>query len=808
MADFLMNGVGGVGGIAAAGHAYMMFAPDLKKKREEKQKQPDSPKTESPRHLSTTSTSATSPDDEGLGSRSPALDRTRSSTASEGADSARGLSGLYGPIPPSPNPSTTSRPLTAHISPDDYLSQMLGDLHVSYKGYDSDQSPTRASAAEGDEGKGWSSQDGSDELDAIFDSYYGVSVADESKAQRMERNRAKAVAEIVNTEGTYVEMLTSLVELVVLPLRELLSGSNAKKLGYTGEDLNKIFCNVEEIRGLHVTLLDGLRERHSVWTNDTKISDMFMTIVPFLKMYQLYMSMYANAVETLTRCRKSSSDMNRIITAAENHPRFKGLQILSFLILPIQRIPRYILLLEQLVHYTAESHPDYADLTLCVTKVRQIADHINDELRKFEERKKVIEIASKVVGRPATFPVLVTPARRFLLQGELLLPMLMSADRRIVFLFTDLLVITKRSKDGALYEFKEEVDLWEAWVKSVDDQTGSAKPKGGVTILGSPTPTTVDQVFPFHIVANNRSVVLATTTIEDRARWVEAIEHAITNLQNGGVRRHGTPEPLMLANMGPRASLGSNPSPTNWGRRGSASLVQSLVTPTHTVGPPSSPSAMSFRSVHSSSHQAHPHHLSMMSQASSYGSGSSSPMHIPYQAGSPSTASYAGSFVGQSPPPRRGSIAPSRASLTYGRSFEAPVPSPQVQHGAQPPLPPMPGQLYHYPSSTMSHYPVAPPDGGRLGVGHSQGNLVRSRSVDVHLAMYGSPAFIAGQEIRPPPASAQSPYPSMLDPTNPNFVGSQRATSARGAPRNNRSKNGGSDAGNGTAKDLIKSHGF
>ena len=41
---------------------------------------------------------------------------------------------------------------------------------------------------------------------------------------------------------------------------------------------------------------------------------------------------------------------------------FKLFEIRSFLITPIQRIPRYKLLLDDLKKHTPEKHPDYKDL--------------------------------------------------------------------------------------------------------------------------------------------------------------------------------------------------------------------------------------------------------------------------------------------------------------------------------------------------------------------------------------------------------------------------------------------------------------
>ncbi len=54
--------------------------------------------------------------------------------------------------------------------------------------------------------------------------------------------------------------------------------------------------------------------------------------------------------------------------------RCKGLALQSFLIMPIQRIPRYILFLEDLKKKTPESHPDSRELANAIEKTRKMAD--------------------------------------------------------------------------------------------------------------------------------------------------------------------------------------------------------------------------------------------------------------------------------------------------------------------------------------------------------------------------------------------------------------------------------------------------
>ena len=48
-------------------------------------------------------------------------------------------------------------------------------------------------------------------------------------------------------------------------------------------------------------------------------------------------------------------------------PEAKGLFLISYLIMPVQRVPRYIMLLEDLLKHTPEDHSDHGMNALTVS---------------------------------------------------------------------------------------------------------------------------------------------------------------------------------------------------------------------------------------------------------------------------------------------------------------------------------------------------------------------------------------------------------------------------------------------------------
>jgi hypothetical protein len=75
--------------------------------------------------------------------------------------------------------------------------------------------------------------------------------------------------------------------------------------------------------------------------------------------YVHYSENYGNALKCYEMLMTRTNKMRKLLRECE---RKAGNVLEAFLILPIQRIPRYILLLQEIIKFTAPSHPDLAAL--------------------------------------------------------------------------------------------------------------------------------------------------------------------------------------------------------------------------------------------------------------------------------------------------------------------------------------------------------------------------------------------------------------------------------------------------------------
>lgn len=203
-----------------------------------------------------------------------------------------------------------------------------------------------------------------------------------TKEEKREKRRICVVNEILSSEQTYVKRLELAVELFIHPLRE--------KNILTNDEFKKQFGNLEIIRDLHQKLLQDLQQAatdaaisstttptttmsnemnptttpHSTPppTSTLKIGKIFKKFIGFFKMYKDYLTSYEGSTIRLAKLVTSNRKFVDFLEKARADPRSLGLGIDSFLMEPVQRIPRYRMLLEELLKYTAEDNDDYRNI--------------------------------------------------------------------------------------------------------------------------------------------------------------------------------------------------------------------------------------------------------------------------------------------------------------------------------------------------------------------------------------------------------------------------------------------------------------
>ncbi|KAF6766384.1 GrfA protein [Ephemerocybe angulata] len=103
------------------------------------------------------------------------------------------------------------------------------------------------------------------------------------------------------------------------------------------------------------------------------------------------------------------------------NPRHTQLNLEGYLLLPVQRIPRYKLLLDELVRSTPPTLYEFVEdpLDRALAEISLLTNNMNEGKRESESRRKLVQWQARIRGK---FPSpLVQPHRRLIMDGRLLL---------------------------------------------------------------------------------------------------------------------------------------------------------------------------------------------------------------------------------------------------------------------------------------------------------------------------------------------------------------------------------------------------
>ncbi|KAI9168444.1 hypothetical protein H9P43_007816 [Blastocladiella emersonii ATCC 22665] len=300
------------------------------------------------------------------------------------------------------------------------------------------------------------------------------------RAQSDREHRERVVNEVVTTEESYVRNLDVLVRVYWRPLRSLFGAVPAAgRNAITAASIEMIFGNVEAIYERHAAFYEELvavagppvastplggmdsaaaaaslaRDEDSVVAGSPQqlappvtpaksLGQLFIEMTRWLDIYVPYCVNYHDSKAELDRC-------CRVAMFAEYLQNVKALKeshkndLAAFLIVPVQRIPRYELLLKDIIRHTEPTHPDLAHLQQALAGIRHAAKRVNRAKMYHDSKSYISDLAGKLhrgLGAAGAHP---TDLKHYV--GEGLATYSTSRSPKplpvYLFLFTDQLVV-------------------------------------------------------------------------------------------------------------------------------------------------------------------------------------------------------------------------------------------------------------------------------------------------------------------------------------------------------------------------------
>ncbi len=262
----------------------------------------------------------------------------------------------------------------------------------------------------------------------------------EKSAEKFSKERENIAREVVKTERVYATILSHIVNIFLNPLKE----SNLIKDGViTEENRRKIFPGaLATLAQVHKDFLDGLEKRVSSWTPSSKIGDSFLTMIPYFKLYPVYVSDFESQMKALKEA-KNNERFWEFVKGGFALLKDPSNDLPSLLITPVQRIPRYLMLVNQLLKYTWPSHWDYANIKSAAMQLGKIAEYVDQKAKDAENVQKMHHVQEILLGK---YETLLDPQRRFVNQGVVFEVRGKEVRMMGLFHFSDMVVWAKVKK--------------------------------------------------------------------------------------------------------------------------------------------------------------------------------------------------------------------------------------------------------------------------------------------------------------------------------------------------------------------------
>ncbi|XP_015423523.1 PREDICTED: FYVE, RhoGEF and PH domain-containing protein 3 [Myotis davidii] len=284
--------------------------------------------------------------------------------------------------------------------------------------------------------------------------------------------------ELLHTEETYVRRLHLLDQVFCTQLTEA---------GVPPEVTTGVFSNISSIYRFHGQfLLPELQTRITEeWDVNPRFGDILQKLAPFLKMYGEYVKNFDRAVELVSTWTQRSPLFRDVVHSIQKQDVCGSLTLQHHMLEPVQRVPRYELLLKDYLKRLPADAPDRQDAEKSLELISTAASHSNAAIRK------------TVSGRGPQRPSLRAPGSSL----PLTLLSLWKFNSMVLY------CVPKPRLLGQKFSVREKMDISDLQVQD------TSKPPAAPT---------------FTLTGRSRALELRARTEEEKKEWIQVIEATIS----------------------------------------------------------------------------------------------------------------------------------------------------------------------------------------------------------------------------------------------------------------------------------------
>uniref|UniRef100_A0A8C9VEW1 Vav 3 guanine nucleotide exchange factor b n=1 Tax=Scleropages formosus TaxID=113540 RepID=A0A8C9VEW1_SCLFO len=250
------------------------------------------------------------------------------------------------------------------------------------------------------------------------------------------------LTEIKQTEEKYTETLESIEKYFMNPLRKFVSAA----------EIEKVFVNIP-VSDAFGSLMQEVQDS-IVNKNAQNIHEIFITYKQRLLIYGVYCSRVEIAISVLDCICKEKEDVRLKLEECSKRANNGRFTLRDLLVVPMQRVLKYHLLLQELVKHTHDAI-DKSNLRMALDAMKDLAQYVNEVKRDTETLREIEQYQSSIENLNQPLVSYGRPKG----DGEVRVA---TVDKRAkqdrhIFLFDVAVIVCKRRGDN--YEMKEVIDL-------------------------------------------------------------------------------------------------------------------------------------------------------------------------------------------------------------------------------------------------------------------------------------------------------------------------------------------------------------
>jgi hypothetical protein len=114
--------------------------------------------------------------------------------------------------------------------------------------------------------------------------------------------------------------------------------------------------------------------------------------ISFFKIYFEYLNNFTNSMALIRDLKENNPKFKEFLLGIRKKGLYNNLDLEDYLIKPVQRLPKYVLLLKILLKKTPNDHPDYANIQKVLHCFEDVNSSNNEKLNKLINNFKLTQL--------------------------------------------------------------------------------------------------------------------------------------------------------------------------------------------------------------------------------------------------------------------------------------------------------------------------------------------------------------------------------------------------------------------------------